>query len=197
MHRSPRGPPWMSPFPNLKMIHLCKQPPHVSITTSPQFLFLSHSHILDDNSAPAPSQLLMRSLDREDSSNSVCLKGGNSWGSIWPVKQKRKTFEEMSVVDCGCAMVLTCWLQPQNLQIRAPGTRLGFITRLPWLSSLPSVNFSIYFRNKRFVSLFVPMKSAFIWSALLWKPGKKTFQKKLKSKETQHFLYIIHSDSAT
>lgn len=41
------------------------------------------------------------------------------------------------------------------------------------------------------------MKSAFIWSVFLRKPGKKTFQKKLESKETQQFLYIIHMDSTT
>lgn len=195
MHWSPQGPPWMSSFPNLKMIYLCKQPPHISFTSSPQFPFLSHSHILDNNSAPAPSQLLMRSSDRGDSSSSVSLQGGNSQTSIWPLKQK--TLEEMSVMDCGCAMVLTGWLQLQDLQIKALGARFGFITRLTWVSSLSSVDFSISFRKRKTVSLFLPMKSAFIWSALPWKPGKKTFQKKLKNKETQHFLYIIHMDSAT
>lgn len=60
----------------------------------------------------------------------------------------------MSVMDCGCAMVLTGWLQLQNLQIRAPGARFGFITRFTWVSSLSCTNFSISFRNERTVSVF-------------------------------------------
>lgn len=64
-------------------------------------------------------------------------------------------------------LVLTGWLQLQDLQIRAPGARLGFISRLTQVSSLSSIDFSISFRNKRIASLFLPMMNAFIWSALL------------------------------
>lgn len=186
LHWSPHGSQWISPFPNLKT---CKQPPDVSITTNPQFPFLSHSHWMTIQH--------LHSSGREDGSNSVSLQGSYFQGSIWPLKQKRKTLEETSVMGYGCAMVLTGWLQLQDLQISAPGARLGFITRLTRVSSLPSTDFSTSFRNERIVSLFLPLKSAFVWSALLWKSGKKTFQKKLESKETQQFLYIIHMDSAT